>query len=506
MRHLKKLISVCMLFSSVLSAGIINVPADIDSIQGGINLANPGDTVLVQPGTYMETINFNGKNIVVGSLILTTGDTSYISQTIIDGDTSISPVVSFTSGEDSSAKLIGFAVQHKAIFGIGRGISIINSSPRCSYLLIKNNGEHVGGGVYCDSSEAMFMQVKVQSNHNRSGIRRLSRGGGMYCANSQLVLTEVEITQNISGPGGGIYIENSYLTLNNVVINENTATTAIHGDPTYGGGICLTNNSSAVLNNVQIRGNEHTVGWGGGIYCKNSDLYMTNVSIVDNSSNFGGGICIGFWYPTPEPDSSHIYLSNVSITNNSAVDTTFPSGTVYGGFGGGIYFDLGTSVSFDSVNRCNIYNNSADSLGNDLYNVGDSIISVIVDTFTVLNPDSSHAYPLNKFTFDILHDPSGASDISQQTNIMPANYALKQNYPNPFNPTTNIEFSIPQLEFVTLKVYNILGEEVATLVSEKLSAGKYKYDWDASGLASGVYVYRIQAGDYVETRKMILMR
>jgi len=85
-------------------------------------------------------------------------------------------------------------------------------------------------------------------------------------------------------------------------------------------------------------------------------------------------------------------------------------------------------------------------------------------------------------------------------------FFLYQNYPNPFNPTTNIEFSIPKSEFVTLKIYNILGEEVATLVSGRLTAGQYKYDWNTSSLASGVYLYRIQAGDYVETKKMVLMK
>jgi hypothetical protein len=92
-------------------------------------------------------------------------------------------------------------------------------------------------------------------------------------------------------------------------------------------------------------------------------------------------------------------------------------------------------------------------------------------------------------------------------------YFLEQNYPNPFNPATSIKFSIPKSEFVTLKIYNILGEEVGSLVSERLAAGSYKYDWparssggDASGLASGVYLYRIHAGNYVETRKMILLR
>jgi len=90
--------------------------------------------------------------------------------------------------------------------------------------------------------------------------------------------------------------------------------------------------------------------------------------------------------------------------------------------------------------------------------------------------------------------------------IAPTGYVLSQNYPNPFNPKTVIEFSIPKSEFVTLKVYNILGEEVATLVSQRLAAGQYKYDWDASTLASGVYLYRLQAGDYAETRKMVLLQ
>ena len=83
---------------------------------------------------------------------------------------------------------------------------------------------------------------------------------------------------------------------------------------------------------------------------------------------------------------------------------------------------------------------------------------------------------------------------------------LFQNHPNPFNPSTTIEFDLPKSSEVTLKVFNVLGEEVTTLVSDRLSAGSFSYEWDASNLASGVYLYRLQAGSYVETRKMILMR
>jgi hypothetical protein len=86
------------------------------------------------------------------------------------------------------------------------------------------------------------------------------------------------------------------------------------------------------------------------------------------------------------------------------------------------------------------------------------------------------------------------------------NFTLNQNYPNPFNPRTTISFDLPKTSEVTLKIFNILGEEVTTLVSDRLSAGSYSYDWDASNLASGVYLYRLQAGDYVEIRKMVVMR
>ena len=85
-------------------------------------------------------------------------------------------------------------------------------------------------------------------------------------------------------------------------------------------------------------------------------------------------------------------------------------------------------------------------------------------------------------------------------------FALKQNFPNPFNSITNIEFALSHSGFVTLKIYTMLGEEVTTLVSENLSAGKYKYLWDAMGLASGVYFYRLHAGEYKQTKKLILMK
>jgi hypothetical protein len=90
--------------------------------------------------------------------------------------------------------------------------------------------------------------------------------------------------------------------------------------------------------------------------------------------------------------------------------------------------------------------------------------------------------------------------------LIPSTITLFQNYPNPFNPSTAIDFTLPQSGYVTLKIYNILGEEVSTLVSERLTAGKYKYDFDAIGLASGVYLYCLEAGSFKQTKKLILLK
>jgi len=85
-------------------------------------------------------------------------------------------------------------------------------------------------------------------------------------------------------------------------------------------------------------------------------------------------------------------------------------------------------------------------------------------------------------------------------------FNLEQNYPNPFNPSTTINYQIPTLSIVSLKVYDVLGNEIVTLVNEEKPAGSYEVEFDAISLPSGVYFYRLQAGSFVETKKMVLMK
>jgi len=109
---------------------------------------------------------------------------------------------------------------------------------------------------------------------------------------------------------------------------------------------------------------------------------------------------------------------------------------------------------------------------------------------------------------------SSTVGLNDEQEYLPKNYSLSQNYPNPFNPNTNIEYSVPNWSRTTLKVYDVLGSEIITLINEEKPAGVYKINWDASSLSSGVYFYRLQAGDpstgsgqsFVETRKMILLK
>lgn len=101
---------------------------------------------------------------------------------------------------------------------------------------------------------------------------------------------------------------------------------------------------------------------------------------------------------------------------------------------------------------------------------------------------------------------SSETAVSDEENTIPTTAKLLQNYPNPFNPSTTITFAIPQSSFTILKVYNILGQEVATLVNEAMKPGTYEVNWSASGTSSGVYLYRLQAGEFVETRQMILVK
>ncbi|HAH50350.1 MAG TPA: hypothetical protein DCL80_03445 [Balneola sp.] len=125
-------------------------------------------------------------------------------------------------------------------------------------------------------------------------------------------------------------------------------------------------------------------------------------------------------------------------------------------------------------------------------------------TYTATNKNGSSEVVVYFVNTDA--EDGGNTVSNESANFNPKEFTLAQNYPNPFNPSTNISFNLPQASDVSLKVYNMLGQEVATLINERMAAGAQIVTFDASNLSSGMYIYRIQAGEFSRTKKMMLIK
>ena len=284
------LIAMCSLIISQLSAVIINIPVDQPTIQAGIDVSADGDTVLVQPGTYIELINFSGKEIIVASHYFTTLDTAFISQTIIDGDGN-ERVIRFENEETENSKLIGFTVKngygnYYGTFDVcGTGIYVLNSSPCIEHNIIEDNNSfwYVNGcGIGLHNSSATIRQNIIRNNIGAYN------GGGIYIYQSDGVVIENNIIyghQNQSGNGidcgAGICLmeATNILIKNNLIYNNNI--------DFRGGGIGVLANSSVVLENNTITENFTSIASGSGaaIYCSTSEIEVINSIIWNNNSN-----------------------------------------------------------------------------------------------------------------------------------------------------------------------------------------------------------------------------
>jgi hypothetical protein len=137
----------------------------------------------------------------------------------------------------------------------------------------------------------------------------------------------------------------------------------------------------------------------------------------------------------------------------------------------------------------------------------DLTIAMVVNDFQVLEPS-----PFAALIFDVLckidAEIEDVTSVSNEEKVQtkPVNFSLSQNYPNPFNPSTNISFELPEAGLVQLKVYNLLGQEVANLLDGRMNSGNHTVNFDASQLSSGVYIYRLVAGNHSITKKMMLIK
>jgi photosystem II stability/assembly factor-like uncharacterized protein len=232
------------------------------TIQHGIDMSSSGDTVLVYPGIYRETINFMGKNIAVGSLFVTTGDEGYVHQTIIDGNRD-DHVVTFENGEAATARLSGFTIAN----GYAHGTPVPESG---------------GGGVFCLNSSPTLTHLRV------SGNEATNEGGGLYFAHCSATIQDVIVTNNLAGGGGGGGIRYSYgsVSLENVIVAHNSSRGAAAGIHFY--------HADGTVKNALIADNSGGTK-GGGMHFDGCSPIFVNVTVVGNwTAGQGGGLNISF--------------------------------------------------------------------------------------------------------------------------------------------------------------------------------------------------------------------
>ncbi len=302
--------------------GIIFVPLDYATIQMAIDAAVDFDTILVQPGTYPENLDFSGKEIVLASMMLISGDTSYIHQTIIDGNQQGSVIV-MNKGEGPGTRVTGFTIQN------GSGLSA-DPDGNGSYAIY-------GGGIYCEDVSPILTHLKIRNSSVTNG-----GGGGLFGSGSDAVLNDVTFLNNESDDvGGGIYVRaNSDLTIENcrfignhcadvggamyardssdVRIDHVLATENITDHA--GAGFGFKNGCQPVITSSTIADN-HAAHFGGSLYSNSSSLKVVN-SILWN--NEGGEV-----YFSDFDDSSKIALAYTDITEGNAGITTNDNGEVF---------------------------------------------------------------------------------------------------------------------------------------------------------------------------------
>ncbi len=451
------------------------MPGDYSSIQQAIDASVNSDTVLIEANIYLENIDFNGKNIVVGSYYLTTKDTSHISQTVIDGSET-DRVVTITSNEDSTAKLIGLTICNGKA-ETGGGIKVKDASPRISYCIIINNkaesSNGVGGGIYLDNSHSIVSDCEIRSNAATGAGEGNGRGGGIGVYDGEVKIVNCSIHENSATfSSGGIGTSNTVIKVVGCVITKNTSYAAA--------GFGCQDSDVQFINNTLA--NNKASSTTGGLYfirsspiIKNSIIWYNMInSGYHNMDSFGG---------TAEITYSNIQGGwedlDIMDLNPMFEDTTTGNFQLAGG-----------SPCIDAGNP--------DTTGIDLPTNDLNGNNRIWDG----NEDGTSVIDMGAYEYD--SQPTGVKEKNQPYN--PKNYYLLQSYPNPFNSETVISFFIPKRSLVNLKIYNIAGQEIVHLTNDYYESGTYQISWAADNQPTGLYICQLLMDDYKQSMKLILQR
>ena len=543
------LLILFLICAPLLNAKVIKVPQDYTKIQSAITAAVNGDTVLVSEGTYIENLIIT-KKITVASLYLIDKDTSHISKTVLDGSTfatDSASVILILPGTDSTTVIKGLTIQNGrgtlltfSILGnpntyrFGGGIAIIaNGGATISTNTIKNNsckevtsGVNTGGGGI-----AIYPDVNLTIGPNPWVIE-----------NNTIITNNVSASTGVTG-GAGLDISGHGRVINNIIKNNSASGSAIG----LGGGIVIygaPGEQSIELSNNLIKSNSIN-NWGGGIEMHaNAGLGSPVVTLKNNiiasnsAGQSGGGIYV---------DGGNYSLINNTITSNGggsneAIYLEAGAGPLTFRLMNNIIWNPAAGVEFNTTsNVSSSYNCVRDSLAgtgnisaNPLFVANDSlyrisnaspcigagVLSASIGGSTLLAPTldflgNSRPRPSNTKPDLGAIESDLSTGVNEQTVVgFPISFALSQNYPNPFNPSTMINYQLAMNSFVTLRVFDILGRDVATLVNEQRLAGSYSVQWNAERFSSGVYFYKLEAhqkdgghaASFSETKKLLLLK
>ncbi|MFQ6677934.1 MAG: right-handed parallel beta-helix repeat-containing protein [Fidelibacterota bacterium] len=369
MNKLNYLILTVVFLINNVSGNIINVPADAATIQAGIDSAITGDTVLVHSGTYTENISIVDRDIVAGSLYLTTGDTSYISQTIIDGDSSGS-VVYFLKSESI---LTGFTVRNGLANYGGGGVKIDSSSNfTVSNCIIENNyAVEEGGGIWFSGENNSIRITDSKIRNNKTS----NRGGGIFLDKETTADIKNSIIMNNSsidsGGAGGLCIwDSDSATITNVIFDGNSAETL--------GGCIFASNAEIDIKNTIVRNNS-SARHGGGFVIFHSNIIIDSCVFEGNSAENGDGGAINYYnWNTAAVNPFDLNIKNTQFIDNSAE---------FGSGGGVLLKDYESSGLNVSINNCDFIDNT--SRGYCGLSIAGGMVSFEVTQCQFINNESS---------------------------------------------------------------------------------------------------------------------
>jgi hypothetical protein len=445
---------------STADAGIIHVPSQYPTIQQGINASLPGDTVLVDIGTYMENINISNHPLTLASTFITSGDTADISNTIIDGG-DITTTITIQPYDRFSVEVIGFSIIH----GLGTG----------NWPNVHGGAIHTGDSVTVNIDHCYF--------HDNLTTGTSNRGAGIYINSSYSRISNCVFYDNESRFGPAIAVGNGSreTVIDSCEMYDNTCTDT---NPNNMSVISITYSYDITVSYCLIHHNNGT-----GV--RNWGSYVTQIVNCTISGNGGYGINNTYY-------NSNIYVQNTIVAHNSLM-AMFNSDQ-YGAVALCEYSDMmgATGMPWFGTGCIDTDPMFADTLARDYsLQIGSPCIDS-GDPGSPLDPDGTVAD-----MGAIYHDQM--TDIETEPGL-PVDFTILRSYPNPFNAATTIEYVLSEAAEVEISIYNMLGQRIETLYKGESHAGENSLIWNADEYPSGVYFAKLQTSGNSISLKMILLK